>query len=209
MRWAARSRAAFVARPGYGQFGIVQGGVYPDLRAESAAALRGIGFEGYAIGGLAIGEGQETTLAGPGRDRAASSRGSPALPDGRRHAERPRAVRAARRGHVRLRDADARRAHGAGVRARRARSTCATPSTRTIPARSSLAAPVPLASGTRAPTFTICSRRARCSDRCSSPGTTSRITSASWPGCGTAIVQGRAREHAATVLARLAPKEAA
>ena len=62
MRWAARSRAAFNARPGYGQFGIVQGGVYPDLRADSAAALRGIGFEGYAVGGLAIGEGQETTL---------------------------------------------------------------------------------------------------------------------------------------------------
>lgn len=58
MRWAGRSRAAFVAREGYGQFGIVQGGIYPDLRAESAAALIGIGFEGYAIGGLAVGEGQ-------------------------------------------------------------------------------------------------------------------------------------------------------
>ena len=62
MRWAARSRAAFVARPGYAQFGIVQGGVYPDLRAESAAALQGIGFEGYAVGGLAVGEGQATML---------------------------------------------------------------------------------------------------------------------------------------------------
>ncbi len=60
MRWAARSRAAFVARPGYGLFGIVQGGIYPDLRAESVAALSAIGFEGYAIGGLAVGEGQET-----------------------------------------------------------------------------------------------------------------------------------------------------
>ncbi|HET9147494.1 MAG TPA: tRNA guanosine(34) transglycosylase Tgt, partial [Acetobacteraceae bacterium] len=47
MRWAERSRAAFVRREGYGQFGIVQGGIYPDLRAESAAALTGIGFEGY------------------------------------------------------------------------------------------------------------------------------------------------------------------
>jgi queuine tRNA-ribosyltransferase len=62
MRWAARSRAAFVLRPGYAQFGIVQGSVYPDLRAESAAALLDIGFEGYAVGGLAIGEGQATTL---------------------------------------------------------------------------------------------------------------------------------------------------
>nr|WP_205762317.1 tRNA guanosine(34) transglycosylase Tgt [Magnetospirillum aberrantis] len=59
MRWARRSRAAFVDRPGYGLFGIVQGGVYPDLRAESAEALCGIGFDGYAIGGLAVGEGQE------------------------------------------------------------------------------------------------------------------------------------------------------
>jgi queuine tRNA-ribosyltransferase len=58
MRWAARCRQAFVARPGYGLFGIVQGGVYPALRARSAAALRAIGFEGYAIGGLAVGEGQ-------------------------------------------------------------------------------------------------------------------------------------------------------
>ena len=55
-----RSRAAFPARPGYGQFGIVQGSVFPDLRAESALALTGIGFEGYAIGGLAVGEGQQT-----------------------------------------------------------------------------------------------------------------------------------------------------
>lgn len=60
MRWAARSRAAFAPRPGYAQFGIVQGSTYPDLRARSAAALREVGFEGYAVGGLAIGEGQET-----------------------------------------------------------------------------------------------------------------------------------------------------
>ncbi len=62
MRWAARSRAAFVARPGYGQFGIVQGGVFPALRRASATALCSIGFEGYAIGGLAVGEGQAAML---------------------------------------------------------------------------------------------------------------------------------------------------
>jgi queuine tRNA-ribosyltransferase len=58
MRWAARGRAAFEPRPGHGLFGIVQGGVYPDLRAESVDALTRIGFEGYAVGGLAVGEGQ-------------------------------------------------------------------------------------------------------------------------------------------------------
>ena len=62
MRWAAQSRAAFVPRPGYAQFGIVQGSVFPSLRAESAAALTAIGFEGYAIGGLAVGEGQAAML---------------------------------------------------------------------------------------------------------------------------------------------------
>ncbi len=58
MRWAARSRAAFQPRAGYGQFGIVQGGVIPELRAQSVAALLPLGFEGLAIGGLAVGEGQ-------------------------------------------------------------------------------------------------------------------------------------------------------
>jgi queuine tRNA-ribosyltransferase len=63
MRWALRSRAAFTARPGNGIFGIVQGGVHGDLRERSAARLVEIGFDGYAIGGLAIGEGQRTTFA--------------------------------------------------------------------------------------------------------------------------------------------------
>ena len=76
MGWAQRSRDAFVARPGYGQFGIVQGSVYPDLRLESAAALTAIGFEGYAIGGLAVGEGQERMFA-------ALDITVPALPDDR------------------------------------------------------------------------------------------------------------------------------
>ncbi len=63
MRWAERSRTAFVARDGYGQFGIVQGGTDPGLRAESARALTAIGFEGYAVGGLAVGEGQALMFA--------------------------------------------------------------------------------------------------------------------------------------------------
>ncbi|HEV2336689.1 MAG TPA: tRNA guanosine(34) transglycosylase Tgt [Stellaceae bacterium] len=63
LRWAERSRAAFRPRPGHAIFGIVQGGVHPELRAHSAARLIEIGFDGYAIGGLAIGEGQATTFA--------------------------------------------------------------------------------------------------------------------------------------------------
>ncbi|HEX2477827.1 MAG TPA: tRNA guanosine(34) transglycosylase Tgt, partial [Geminicoccaceae bacterium] len=62
MRWAARCKAAFRVRPGYGLFGIVQGSVDPDLRLESAARLVEIGFDGYAIGGLAVGEGQALML---------------------------------------------------------------------------------------------------------------------------------------------------
>jgi queuine tRNA-ribosyltransferase len=58
MRWAERSRRRFVERPGRGIFGIVQGGVHPDLRRRSAARLVEIGFDGYAVGGLAVGEGQ-------------------------------------------------------------------------------------------------------------------------------------------------------
>jgi queuine tRNA-ribosyltransferase len=59
MRWAARCREAFQPRDGYGLFGIVQGSIYPDQREISAKALTSIGFEGYAIGGLAVGEGQQ------------------------------------------------------------------------------------------------------------------------------------------------------
>ncbi len=62
MRWAERARMAFEARPGYGLFGIVQGSVFDDLRRESAARLVDIGFDGYAIGGLAVGEGPEALI---------------------------------------------------------------------------------------------------------------------------------------------------
>jgi queuine tRNA-ribosyltransferase len=62
MRWAQRSRDAFGDRPGHALFGIMQGGVTRDLREESAKALTAIGFDGYAVGGLAVGEGQEAML---------------------------------------------------------------------------------------------------------------------------------------------------
>ncbi|ABV75357.1 queuine tRNA-ribosyltransferase [Rickettsia akari str. Hartford] len=58
-RWAHRSRNAFVKREGYAQFGIIQGSVYEELREQSAKGLVELDFDGYAIGGLAVGEGQE------------------------------------------------------------------------------------------------------------------------------------------------------
>jgi len=80
LRWAARSKKAFEAqaRAGAALFGIVQGGDDPDLRANSARALVDIGFDGYAIGGLAVGEPQEVMLK-------IVEETTPALP-----AERPR-----------------------------------------------------------------------------------------------------------------------
>ena len=58
-RWALRSKEAFQERDGHGIFGIVQGNIFEDLREESAKGLVDIGFDGYAIGGLAVGELQD------------------------------------------------------------------------------------------------------------------------------------------------------
>ncbi len=63
MRWALRSKEAFKDRPGYGLFGIVQGGMFEDLRHQSVKELTNIGFDGYAVGGLAVGEGQEVMFS--------------------------------------------------------------------------------------------------------------------------------------------------
>jgi queuine tRNA-ribosyltransferase len=68
LRWARRSRAAFDELKSSGEgdsalFGIVQGGVHHDLRQESLAGLEAVGFEGYAIGGLAVGEREDERLA--------------------------------------------------------------------------------------------------------------------------------------------------
>ena len=62
LRWAERSRRAFSGTPGQALFGIVQGGVYEDYRRESARELVDIGFPGYSVGGLAVGEGQTAML---------------------------------------------------------------------------------------------------------------------------------------------------
>ena len=63
LRWAERSKIAFGAQPGRAIFGIVQGGAAENLRAVSAKNLVDIGFDGYALGGLAVGEPQAVMLA--------------------------------------------------------------------------------------------------------------------------------------------------
>tara|TARA_Y100001970_G_C14038534_1_gene752421 strand:- start:119 stop:1045 length:927 start_codon:yes stop_codon:yes gene_type:complete len=62
MNWAKRSKKSWIPREGKGLFGIVQGGIYEDLRQDSVSMLQEINFDGFAIGGLAVGEGQEEML---------------------------------------------------------------------------------------------------------------------------------------------------
>ena len=110
LRWAERCKRAFEkAASGQALFGIVQGGDDQNLREASARALADIGFDGYALGGLAVGETQDVMLKVVGRDRADAAGRQAALSDGRRHAGRyPRGDRPRHR-HVRLRHADAQR----------------------------------------------------------------------------------------------------
>ena len=78
LRWAERCKRAFEAAPvGHALFGIVQGGDDPRLREESARSLVGIGFHGYAIGGLAVGETQEVMLKIVGATAPALPAGQP------------------------------------------------------------------------------------------------------------------------------------
>jgi queuine tRNA-ribosyltransferase len=121
LRWAKRSRDEFdrLANPN-ALFGIVQGGMFEDLRDESLAGLSELDFHGYAIGGLSVGEPKEDMMrvlehVGPAAGAQA------ALPDGRRHAGRPGGRRGARRRHVRLRDADPQRPQRLAVHALRRR----------------------------------------------------------------------------------------
>ena len=102
-RWAVRSLAAKnKVDTGQALFAIVQGGVHPRLRDESAAFLTQHPFDGFAIGGLAVGETNEERKAMTERAAASLPAGQAALPDGRGHAHGPAGGGAARRRHVRL-----------------------------------------------------------------------------------------------------------
>ena len=76
VRWARRAHAAHVAgrRPGQACFGIVQGGMYPDLRRAAVAETCALGFDGYALGGFAVGEPRGLMRELVGADRRGAAR---------------------------------------------------------------------------------------------------------------------------------------
>ena len=117
-------------------FGIVQGGMYEDLRLESIEALSQRDFAGYAIGGLAVGETEEERLRVLDMREPAAAGAAAALPDGRGLSARHRRRGGARRRHVRLRHADAACAQRPPVHRPPASSTSAMPCTSAIPGRS-------------------------------------------------------------------------
>ena len=105
LRWAERSRQAHGEHPSV-LFGIGQGGLYPELRLECQQRLEEIGFDGYAVGGLSVGESFEersTVLEALGPHLPAAQ---PRLPDGCGAAGGYRRCGSLRHGSVRLRDSD-------------------------------------------------------------------------------------------------------
>ena len=176
LRWARALASARTKAIRNALFGIVQGGMHEDLRDESLAGLADIGFDGYAIGGLSVGEPKEEMLR-------ILAHTAPRLP-----ADTPRYLMGVgtpedivaggrrRHRHVRLRAADAQRAQRLAVHAlRRRQDPQRAPSRRHAPARSRRAAAT-RAAISPAPTCTTCSASTRSSARGSTPSTTSTTT---------------------------------
>ena len=101
LEWAKRCRAAHT-RPDQAQFGIVQGGVDLDLRAESAQRTVEIGFDGYAVGGLSVGESRESMVPALAASTTYLPAGPASLFHGPRRPGRPDRGRSQRYRHVRL-----------------------------------------------------------------------------------------------------------
>ena len=114
LSWAERSKKAHEGNSN-ALFGIVQGGMHEHLRDESLAGLASIGFDGFAIGGLSVGEPKEDMLRILKHTAPQLPAGQAALPDGRGHTGRPGGSGGQRHRHVRLRDADAQCAQRASV----------------------------------------------------------------------------------------------
>ena len=138
----------------------------PSCALESAAALTAIGFEGYAIGGLAVGEGQAADVRRARRHRAGAAGRPAALPDGRRQAGRPGRRGAARHRHVRLRAADPVRPHRPGLHPPRHGQPAQRPARRTTSGRWTRPAAAPPAAATAAPICTTWCAARRCWVRC-------------------------------------------
>jgi queuine tRNA-ribosyltransferase len=199
MRWAQRSRDEHKLENGNALFGIVQGGMYEDLRDESLAGLDEIGFDGMAIGGLSVGEPKED-MARILAHVAPRCRPQAALPDGRRHAGRPGAFASQRRHrHVRLRDADAQRAQRPPVHPLRRHQDQERPhKTDTGPLDPSPAPATP-ARISAAPTCTTCSAAAKSSAACSTPSTTCISTRTIMAEMRAAIEAGSLNDWAAAL----------
>ena len=181
LRWHAEH-----GPPGQLVYGIVQGGVYEDLRRASAAAVAASGVRRHRDRRLAR-AGQGADVRGRGLDDGRVARRPPPPPARRGRHRRPAARRRARDRHLRLRDADAvgpPRCRVVPDPERAGESTSRRPAGRRATSRSSRAArarPAPAASA--APTCATCSRRASCSPSAWSRCTTSRSSPASWPTC--------------------------
>ena len=183
--WAARCRG--VARPtGQALFGIVQGGIDTARRLRHVAEISPLDFDGHALGGLVGRRADRRDVPRARRGRAHAAGRPAALPDGRRHAGRPRARHRRRRRHVRLRDADPQRAQRLPVHVRAARSPSRTRSTGRTRRRSTPSARARPAGRTRAPTCDTFTMAKEILYAGSQPCTTSRSTPATCAGCAIA-----------------------
>jgi hypothetical protein len=165
MRWARARARRSATGPGTRCSAFSRAGWTQELRAESAEALRAIGFDGYAVGGLAVGEGQEAMFGVLDYAPGHAARGQAALPDGGGQARRYRGRRQARDRHDGLRAALALGPDRAGLHAAR-RSTSRTPATPTTRARWMSTAPVRPVAAIPAPICTMSSAARRSSPPC-------------------------------------------
>ena len=169
LRWAEQCMDAHARPDDQSLFGIVQGGTDRALRSMCAEKLIAMDFPGYAIGGLAVGEGFEAMQSGAGLHGAAAADRQAAISDGRGLSARHRGGGRGGGGHVRLRHAHAQRPKRLRVHRRRRDPAAEQPVYRAIPARSRPAAtatPAGLSPAGRSGTFFS---PARCLARCSFP----------------------------------------
>ena len=173
VRAVPRARAG---GPGQALFGIVQGGIDAELRQRSAEALVAMDLPGYADRRAGGGRAAGGDAGDAGDDHAAPAGGQAALPDGRRHADRPDRERRARHRHVRLRDADPLGPPRPGLHLGRQGQPAQRPLRRRSGARSMRRAAARRRATTAAPTCITSSSRRSIWAPCCCPGPTSPST---------------------------------